>query len=79
MNERVFELISNFAKAHIVKIEFTFDCVGHLIIDMTRDTYSIRRTFSNAELHWFEDCDDVICRDLNNMLVEINKNYDKQL
>lgn len=79
MNRRIFETISNFAKEHIVEIEFKFDCSGNLFVRMTRDEYSLRSIISNSELNWFEDCDDVVLQKLDFLLVKINKKYDKPI
>lgn len=72
---RVFESISNFARAHLVKIDFKFDCVGDLVIIMTPRTYgytrSIKRAIGDSELNFVEDCDDVIFYHLNAMLGEL--------
>lgn len=79
MNKRIFELISNFAKDHIVEIKFEFDCIGRLTITMIRDEYRIHKQLSRSELHWLEDCDDTILIQLYIMLEEINENYDKPI
>lgn len=79
MNRRIFQLISSFAKDHSVEIEFEFNCLGRLIIKMSRDEYSIRRQIDRFELIWLEDCDDAILTQLYIMLEAINENYDKPL
>lgn len=73
---RVFQSISDFARAHLVKIDFKFDCVGDLIITMEPRTYGytpyrISRAIDSSELNFAEDCDDIIFYHLKIMLVEI--------
>ena len=60
----VFNSISNFARANVVKIDFDFDFLGNLTITMTRKSHTISRTISraisNSELNWIEDCENTI-------------------
>ncbi len=79
MNRRIFELISNFAKVHIVEIKFEFDCIGRLTITMIRDEYSIHKQLPRSELHWLEDCDITILTQLYIMLQEINEKCDNPI
>ena len=73
--KRVFNLISNFARANVVKIDFDFDFLGNLTITMTRKSHTISRTISraisNSELNWIEDCENTIFYYLNVMLTEL--------
>ena len=71
----VFNSISNFARANVVKIDFDFDFLGNLTITMTRKSHTISRTISraisNSELNWIEDCENTIFYYLNVMLTEL--------
>ena len=71
----VFNSISNFARANVVKIDFDFDFLGNLTIIMTRKSHTISRTISraisNSELNWIEDCENTIFYYLNVMLTEL--------
>lgn len=73
--KRVFNSISNFARANVVKIDFDFDFLGNLTITMTRKSHTISRTISraisNSELNWIEDCENTIFYYLNVMLAEL--------
>ena len=73
--KRVFNSISNFARVHLVKIDFKFDCVGDLVITMTPRTYgytrSIKRAIGGSEINFAEDCDNEIFYHLNAMLGEL--------
>lgn len=73
--KRVFNSISNFARAYVVKIDFDFDFLGNLTITMTRKSHTISRTISraisNSELNWIEDCENTIFYYLNTMLTEL--------
>lgn len=73
----MFEKISSFAEEHVLNIEFELDCIGALKIIMTRDNYEIFKRISGSELRWLWDCDEAILIDLEIMLKEIDKNYDK--
>lgn len=79
---RVFNSISNFARANIVKIDFDFDFLGNLTITMTRKSHTISRTISraisNSELNWIEDCENTIFYYLNVMLAELIESEEEQ-
>lgn len=78
---RVFNSISNFARANAVKIDFDFDFLGNLTITMTRKSHTISRTISraisNSELNWIEDCENTIFYYLNVMLAELIKSEEE--
>lgn len=78
---RVFNSISNFARANVVKIDFDFDFLGNLTITMTRKSHTISRTISraisNSELNWIEDCENTIFYYLNAMLAELIESEEK--
>lgn len=77
----VFNSISNFARANVVKIDFDFDFLGNLTITMTRKSHTISRTISraisNSELNWIEDCENTIFYYLNVMLTELIKSEEE--
>lgn len=68
---RVFESISNFAKANCVKIKFEYDCVGNLTITMWRGKHSISRTIDHFYFMWLVDSEDSVFFHLNDMLEKI--------
>ena len=78
----VFNSISNFARANVVKIDFDFDFLGNLTITMTRKSHTISRTISraisNSELNWIEDCENTIFYYLNVMLTELIESEEKE-
>lgn len=78
---RVFNSISNFARANVVKIDFDFDFLGNLTITMTRKSHTISRTISraisNSELNWIEDCENTIFYYLNAMLAKLIKSEEE--
>ena len=78
----VFNSISNFARANVVKIDFDFDFLGNLTITMTRKSHTISRTISraisNSELNWIEDCENTIFYYLNVMLTELIESEEEE-
>lgn len=68
---RVFQSISDFAKANTVKIKFDFDCVGNLTITMSRGRHSISRVIDYFYFIWLADSEDTVFFHLNAMLGKI--------
>lgn len=68
--------INKFARRHLVSIEIEFDMLSILVV-MMRDEYRIARRISMDELESVKDGVDVLTISLNQMVDEIDKNYDK--
>lgn len=68
--------INKFARKHLVSIEIEFDMLSILVL-MRRDEYRISRRISMDELESAKDGVDVLMLSLNQMVDEIDKNFDE--
>lgn len=68
--------INKFAERHMVSIEIEFDIFSILVV-MERDEYRIAKRISKTEIERTKDDVSIITTSLNQMVDEINKNYDK--